>query len=337
MPYLLFPAIPFGVRIPLSYSEDDAVAAERKRYVVRMLILEVALFAVQMILLTLTDNQLFSAFSILALAALSWVIYYLSHRRIAAIKKENNWYEHKHQVIAAHATPRPTIPSRLFWIMLLFPFAVILVTLIININAYANLPENIQYIFPGSLGTWTLSKTLFHAFLPVVFQLGISIVLAGFAWLRIFGGQPVEIEDPEQDQRYQKINVQIIQILLLALAFGFNCAFLVTGLSAWGIIKSVGFSTDLFTLAPIVVCLCIAPILLLSLRSNYEIPTTESKKVSLDDDRYWKLGVFYFNREDPSIMVNKRFGIGRTMNFGNPLTWVLMVALIVFIVIRSTR
>src|SRR5690625_7482129 len=29
-----------------------------------------------------------------------------------------------------------------------------------------------------------------------------------------------------------------------------------------------------------------------------------------DDDQYWKLGQFYFNKDDPSIFLEKRFGVG---------------------------
>jgi uncharacterized membrane protein len=36
-----------------------------------------------------------------------------------------------------------------------------------------------------------------------------------------------------------------------------------------------------------------------------------------DDDRFWKAGLFYVNRDDPSVMVGNRFGIGWTFNFGN--------------------
>jgi uncharacterized membrane protein len=38
----------------------------------------------------------------------------------------------------------------------------------------------------------------------------------------------------------------------------------------------------------------------------------------LADNRHWVLGAFYVNRDDPSLMVEKRFGFGYTLNFGNP-------------------
>jgi len=38
----------------------------------------------------------------------------------------------------------------------------------------------------------------------------------------------------------------------------------------------------------------------------------------LADNRLWKLGVFYVDRDDPSWLVEHRFGFGYTLNFGNP-------------------
>jgi uncharacterized membrane protein len=38
----------------------------------------------------------------------------------------------------------------------------------------------------------------------------------------------------------------------------------------------------------------------------------------LADNRLWRLGVFYVNPDDPSWLVEHRFGLGYTLNFGNP-------------------
>ncbi|MGH9774728.1 MAG: DUF5808 domain-containing protein [Candidatus Acidiferrales bacterium] len=45
-------------------------------------------------------------------------------------------------------------------------------------------------------------------------------------------------------------------------------------------------------------------------------------------DACWKLGVFYINRDDPAVLVEKCFGFGYTLNFGNPRSWALLAAFI---------
>jgi uncharacterized membrane protein len=42
------------------------------------------------------------------------------------------------------------------------------------------------------------------------------------------------------------------------------------------------------------------------------------------DDRYWRWGLIYFNRADPAFLVEKRFGIGYTLNFAHPFAWALL-------------
>lgn len=49
----------------------------------------------------------------------------------------------------------------------------------------------------------------------------------------------------------------------------------------------------------------------------------------LADNRRWVLGAFYVNRDDPSVFVEKRFGIGYTINFGNPKAVALLVLFLV--------
>jgi uncharacterized membrane protein len=38
----------------------------------------------------------------------------------------------------------------------------------------------------------------------------------------------------------------------------------------------------------------------------------------------WKAGIFYVNPDDPAIFVEKRYGIGYTLNFGHPLSWLIL-------------
>lgn len=49
----------------------------------------------------------------------------------------------------------------------------------------------------------------------------------------------------------------------------------------------------------------------------------------------WKYGVFYFNPGDPRIFLPKRYGIGVTLNFANPVSYIFFIAIIVIALLSA--
>jgi uncharacterized membrane protein len=47
-----------------------------------------------------------------------------------------------------------------------------------------------------------------------------------------------------------------------------------------------------------------------------------------DDDRFWKAGLVYVNRDDPALVVGARFGVGWALNFGKPVAWLLIAGFV---------
>jgi uncharacterized membrane protein len=46
------------------------------------------------------------------------------------------------------------------------------------------------------------------------------------------------------------------------------------------------------------------------------------------EDRHWKLGIVYFNRDDDAVVVERRFGLGYTLNFARVETWVMVTLIL---------
>ena len=57
------------------------------------------------------------------------------------------------------------------------------------------------------------------------------------------------------------------------------------------------------------------------------------KSLSSDDhtERYWKAGTFYYNSDDSSLFVEKRYGLGWTINFAKPLAWLIILLILLMI------
>lgn len=47
-------------------------------------------------------------------------------------------------------------------------------------------------------------------------------------------------------------------------------------------------------------------------------------------ERHWKAGLFYFNPDDPRVQIEKRFGVGYTLNMARPVSWVIIGLPILF-------
>ncbi|HUJ32050.1 MAG TPA: DUF5808 domain-containing protein [Candidatus Acidoferrum sp.] len=50
-------------------------------------------------------------------------------------------------------------------------------------------------------------------------------------------------------------------------------------------------------------------------------------------DQCWKAGMFYVNPDDPALLVEKRFGVGYTINFGHPAAWIVISILVALAVV----
>jgi uncharacterized membrane protein len=51
-----------------------------------------------------------------------------------------------------------------------------------------------------------------------------------------------------------------------------------------------------------------------------------------DDDRFWKAGILYLNRDDPALFVQRRFGVGWTVNIGRPAGVVIMIVVALVVI-----
>ena len=58
---------------------------------------------------------------------------------------------------------------------------------------------------------------------------------------------------------------------------------------------------------------------------------TTASYANKDDDDFYKLGVFYYNPNDPSFFIEKRFGIGWSLNFANKTAMFSLVLLLIVI------
>lgn len=83
---------------------------------------------------------------------------------------------------------------------------------------------------------------------------------------------------------------------------------------------------------PTLIAACLAvPIALVAAvlaTQKFEEPPSPSK-----EDAHWRYGLFYVNREDESVWVPKRSGLGYTLNFAHPIAWLVLGLILLFPVV----
>ena len=68
-------------------------------------------------------------------------------------------------------------------------------------------------------------------------------------------------------------------------------------------------------------------------KASTPVKHTESDIIYRDDDRYWYGGIFYYNPDDPAVLVPRRFGFGWTLNFGNPRGRLIMIVTLLVVLL----
>lgn len=58
-------------------------------------------------------------------------------------------------------------------------------------------------------------------------------------------------------------------------------------------------------------------------------------KKEIEDFRSIHGNIFYYNKEDSNFLVPKVYGIGLSVNWANPITWLFIFAIILLIFVRK--
>ncbi len=121
--------------------------------------------------------------------------------------------------------------------------------------------------------------------------------------------------------------------LILATILG--AELMIAAITAWiGISPVIGLHNPALTAQLIVAASTIGMIIVVVLLiragqggSHLTGQVEERPEGDRSEDRFWTLGLFYVNPDDPAVFVEKRFGIGYTLNFGNRWVWGTLLAL----------
>ena len=343
-PFLMPKRECFAVTVPETAHADPVVKGFKKRYALRCLVLTAVCTAAVTAAFTAACTSdfaedaasLFSGVFIAATLVVTFVPFafmLVFRRKVAALKQERGWSAARQTAAALVAEDDVPRAIPLAWNLLYLPVALAVAG--IGIAAWPSMPDmipmhadfagNVTDFAPKSIGTVFGFPLAVIAFMAAAFTFS--------HWTMARSKRPVDPNAPVASALAYGMFVRAQSIFLL------TTGLIVSGAIGVSFMLSTTGAIGLGESAAIVLAACVPvtvgaiALALVYGQSGARLArrlqasgANDEDALPADDDRHWKLGVFYFNPDDPSLWLPERFGIGWTMNLARPAAWACLAA-----------
>lgn len=336
MPYWTRHTESFGVSIPSDIYKAEKLKKMRKQYALIMTAFSIAiLLTFYFIVGNYPPNNeevmgIVLSTTIIGFLIISFLIYLLFHKQMKQFKEQEKWNEQRQQkvVLQTNFYQRKLIHSN-YWFLIAFAF--VAVTLFITFTQYARIPEQIpmQYNLSGEVTKWAEKSYLSVLIMPVT-QIYMIVLFMFINWMIGRSKQQLNAQNPDGSTEQNIIFRKRWSIFLIASGILLTVLFSVIQLS---FIYTV-LASYMTVISLMITGIMIIGAIILTITTGQggsrvkNVRTSDGTVINRDDDHYWKLGQFYFNRKDPSLFLEKRFGVGWTINLANPLAWLILIGII---------
>ncbi|MDR1790840.1 MAG: DUF5808 domain-containing protein [Propionibacteriaceae bacterium] len=339
VPYVTRRTELFGVSVPSDQIDAPELMRLKRIYLGVMMLLGVLLMGLTCVFgvdANWEDPQViwFVVPLLLGYVVAAFVVYLPCHFAMKRLKAGKDWDDPSRPAVITVSTAAPAADTISPAWLLLFPL-VIVIWLVAIWVVWPQVPDPVptHYGLDGLPDTFVPKGVM--AVLPMALvQVVLAGILAGVFCIIRRARRQTDAAKPEQslaqDMRFRRWN-SIFMVVLGVVTLAFT--------STTQIITMLGVVSNGFIFLPTVILVVFIGIAVWVMmfrigQGGSRIRTRAAQAtgaVNYDDDRFWKLGTFYFNPEDPAVFVEKRFGVGWTNNFARPLTWVLVVGLLVLV------
>jgi len=334
IPYMTRKTENFGVSIPESlYDRIDFKNMRRNYAIIMLVILAIITGIIIIIAFFASEKTLYIAYiiSIFLYLISGFAIYLPFHQQMKLIKEKENWQKNRQQRIVIDTQFRNeklTVSTAWF----IIPFLICVLTLAMTFFLYEQIPDElpIHTDFSGNV-TYEEKSVGTLLMMPGV-QFVMVLVFLFIHYVMNVSKQQVSAENPDVSKqqnimfrRRWSAFMVATGTLTVMLFFFIQLTFIYPQLVAYEDIV-------IFTFVGIILIGTVVFSIMTGQggsRIKLDKPVDDTV-IDRDDDRHWKLGQIYFNKEDPAIFIEKRFGVGWTNNWARPMSWII-IGLIILI------
>lgn len=330
-----------GVRIPRDKMKTDRVKEIIKGFRRENLILGIIGIIFITLLLNKYNNVILMTLSPLLYLSMLFLIYIRWNKKIKELKSEKGWGKLAENVITVNTKfSRDKVKdigiSRKWY---LIPLLIILGNIILSLISYSSLPDRVptHWDFQGNIDGY-MDKSILVALMMPMFQLIMLIIIYLTNHFVIISKQEIDGTNPEISLKRNIIFRRVWSINLLITLILSQIIFTVGNMMVLGLIEDIRVQNIISfgATAIIIIGAIITSIKVGQGGEKIKIDgdKDESMTYDIDDDSLWKLSnSIYYNPEDPSIIVEKRIGVGWTVNAGRPLGMFILILPFVIIII----
>jgi uncharacterized membrane protein len=313
--------------VPAQRVDDPTVLRQTRIYRWRVFALGIVSAAVGIVIYGLTGKPFLLPLSVLMVVGVWYGCYFLAHYKILAAKAAGGWYEGMHQAIAVDTELR-TDPPRFPWLWLAPALIVTAATAVIGVITYPSMPEMlVVHRGVNGIPNRLAAKSIGTAFSLVFVQIGVTALLVGIAAAIFFSSRSdIDPGHPISSARWHRRYMSLGAKALLGLVAMIDLGMLGSSLLMWT--GTVISWAPLVVALPILVAVVVAVLVLARNNLGWDEGEKATGLTHRDDDMYWRGGLFYINPEDHALVVPRRYGLGWTLNFGNPRAAMLLVAVV---------
>lgn len=335
----------FGVRIPEDKIDNDELKAIYKDYVKKNIITFVLFIALMFCTIYILPGYVYiiEISSIFLYLIVTFFVYYMSNRKVKFIKSQNKWFNGKKSMVVIDTNfsknNRNKILVSPLWFLLCV--AIIIVNIVIGFKYYNSLPGRIatHFDFSGNPNGWMNKSYKVIWAMPIV-QIFMTVILFFSYKIIAWSKQQINPSNPEESQKRDKIFRRTWSKYMVVSCIVMNLLFTFGNLTIFQVIR---LNPKMYSTIAILIAVLIA---IFSIYVSVKIgqggsridfnnsPKGDSEVSNRDDDKYWKLGnTIYVNKDDPALFVEKRFGIGWTMNFGRKESIIILVVFLLLVIL----
>lgn len=336
----------FGVKIPIQLIRDERVRKVKTAYIVRYLCVMIPSFVLIMLLIEKEAWQmgLFTIFWIVVIT----ILFVLSNRNANQIKEQLK-IEYR-EMSAETNRKKVTVMwderklKRQLSIVFIPNWLVVGLGIFLYIVKYPSLPNQIPINFDleGNVTNY-VGKSVYSVFLILLISAIVTLGIYCLMRLNISAKKEISRFNPKEEGQNLLIARERLNLVMSAVVLCLNILLIVTPAFAFEWIPgkmNLVMISSLSILAIIILIFIIYMVTTgfsgdrLSRRDDEGTEEVKDNKIYFEkSENNWRWGIIYINKDDPTLMVEKRMGGGYTLNFGNPKAIWILVAILAFVLL----